>query len=772
MKRQYVLCAFRSIKRNKLPSIINIAGLAVGLSTALFALLFSYYEFTYERCHENYNQIGKVITFGNFGAFSELPGSFPQTAVDLPANFPEVTDAVCSFKLPSVFYKDNELVIESNIVLAQEKFMDVFTYHFLSGGIYSDDDESVCISQSMAKKYFGKADPVGKSLKCVLNGHEFILSISGVFKDLPGNTHLETDAVISWNVVKQVLNNSEGYETTDYDVYCLLSPNTDIKKLNEKIAANLNAPTKIEDCTVALMPISDYHLNSVFENNKANLYILFIGGIIALLLSILNYVSQSSIMYTTRIQEVGIRLSNGAKAKDIFNQFMTDTAVVTLLGFGLALLIVHQAMPFFNSMMDTHLNLMFSGKVMILIGVLFIITVFLAGFYPSLLMSGLKPVLLLRSSISNSSGKSKIRSVMSTSQFVVAILLIQLMIVTQKQAGYLDQDEIVGFNADNVMNVNGHNWGDLNKIKTEVLRNTAIESVTWSQNMPAMQASLTSYWKMEDNTQMANMFTCEADFLKVFRISMDEGRFFSSERETDKDNSIVVNKLMVSTMGWDNPVGKQLMVWGKMYTVIGVVSNYMAAPPIFEDTPLIIRYSANQANRLIFRINPDRKKEAYEHITHVLREANPNYPINLMSYQDSTSQGAKSFYSTASLINVFVLVVILNAFLSLFGLSYFIAERNKKQIGIHKIFGASVATIYWKLSKSLMIRFVVAFILVTPISYLVSIEYISTFSYQMPLTPDIYIFSGVVVLILLLVSTGFKIIAAANRNPVDALRYE
>ena len=255
MKRQYILCAFRSIKRNKLPSFINIAGLAIGLSTALFTLLFSYYEFSYERGHDKYERIAKVITFGNFGAFSELPQSFPQTAIDLPANFPEITDGVCSFQLPSVFYKDNVPLTESNIVLAQEKFMDIFTYQFLSGGIYSDDDESLCISQTMAEKYFGKDNAVGKLLKANLNGHELMLTVAGVFKDLPGNTHLKTDAIVSWNLAKQVLNNPEGYLTTDYDVYCLVTPHTDIKKLNEKIASDFKFPSQIDDCTVALMPI-------------------------------------------------------------------------------------------------------------------------------------------------------------------------------------------------------------------------------------------------------------------------------------------------------------------------------------------------------------------------------------------------------------------------------------------------------------------------------------------------------------------------------------
>lgn len=772
MKKQYLISAIRSIKRNKLPSAINIAGLAIGLSTALFALLFSYHELTYEKCHENSERIGKVITFGNFGAFTQLPTSFSKTAIDLPNNFPEVTQGVCARKTEAIVYKDNMPFTELNVVLAQSKLMQIFTYDFIMGGIYSDNDQGVCLSKSMGEKYFGDENPVGKNLKFELWGKEFVVNVCGVFKDLPGNTHLKTDALVSWNVAKQILDDTEAYNSTDYDVYCLLTPKTNIKSLNQKIAANLEIPVQIEDCVVALMPIKDYHLNSVFENNKANLYILFIGGVIALFIAILNYVSQSSIMYTTRMQEVGVRLANGGRAKDIFNQFMTDTAVVTFIGFALAILMVQMVLPYFNDLLDTNLSLLSDVNIIGLIVVLFLVTVFVSGIYPSLIMSRIKPVMLLRSSISNNLGKSRMRNTISTIQFVFAILLIQLMIVTQKQGSYLTRNEVTGYNADNVISITGWQWGDLSTIKNEILRNTAIKTVSWSKSMPAMQASFIPDWGMPDNKQMANIFNCEADFLKLFKIGMDEGRFFSNERETDKHHSIVVNQLMVSYMGWDNPIGKQLMVYNKMYTVIGVVSNYMAAPPIFEEIPLIIRCSGNQANNLIFRIDPDREKEAYTHINQVLREANPNYPINLLGYEDYLAQGAKTFYTTATLINIFVFIVILNAFLSLFGLSYFIAERNKKQIGINKIFGASVSIIYWKLSKSLIIRFVIAFLMITPISYLISKQYISTFTYHMPLTADIFIISGILVLAMLLISTGYKIMQAATRNPVEALRYE
>ncbi len=772
MLKHYIKSAFRNMARNKLTSLINIFGLAIGLGTAILAMLYSYYEFTYEKCYPHAEQIGKVITYGNFGAFSQIPGSFPQTAVDIPATFPEVSEGVVTRKIEAIVYKNNEPLLERNVVVAEAGFMPMFSYHFLLGQSYSPHEQAVCLSETLAKKYFGTENPLGKTLKFNIDNKEFIFPVSGVYKDLPGNTHIKPDILVSWSIAKDLFNTSEGYLSTDYDVYCKLLPNTDMTHLNQQIAGGLKIPTNIDECSVALMPISAYHLQSVFENNKVNLYILFIGGIIALVIAIFNYISQATILYTTRMQEVGIRLSNGGKASDIFKQFMTDTAVLTFFGFALALISVKVTLPYFNALIDTQLSLHMDAQTLGLIATLFFLTVFLSGLYPALVMARVKPVLLLRSTIGKAFDKNRMRNSMSTVQFVFAILLLQLMLVTQKQGNYLTNDEVVGFNSDNILVTNGRAWGELDKVKTELLRSPAITQVSWGKNLPAMQASLTSDWKTPDNAQMASIFSCEADFLDLFQIQMAEGRFFSNERKTDITNSVVVNQILADNMNWDTPIGQTLMVRNHNYEVIGVVDDYMAVPPIFESTPLIALCEDNFANNLIIRYNPAKEKEAFAYINKVLREANPNYPINLTTYDDVMALGAKSFYSTATLVNIFVGIIILNAFLSLFGLSYFVAERNKKQIGINKVFGASVAAIYWKLSKNFIRRFVIAFVLITPLSYIASKQYITTFSRQLPLTPDIFLLSGLLVLLMLLLSTGFKILNAAFQNPINSLRYE
>ncbi|MDA3891009.1 MAG: ABC transporter permease [Salinivirgaceae bacterium] len=769
---QYLKSAWRNIWRNKLPSALNILGLAIGLSTGILAMLFSHHEFTYELCHKNADQLAKVVTFGNFGAFKQIPSTFPQVAIDLKEKYPEIENAIRTSNTEAIIFKENEPIAENRMRVVEPDFLTMFTFNFVDGGPFYTGEQSMVISETMAQKYFGRSSAAGKQLKCEFWGKPFLLTVAGVFEDLPSNTHLKAPAFVNLDAVKSTYSHIDGFHSTDFDVYCKLSPTTNFKDLNNRLAQTYELPVDIEDCKIALMPVKDLHLRSVFENNKANLYILFIGGIVALFIAIFNYITQSSILYSTRTQEVGVRLSNGGKPKDIFIQFMVDTFSITFLGFTLALLFLKIAIPYFNNLVDTDLSLKLSLEQYLIIALIFILTVLFSGFYPSLIMARLKPIFLLRSSFNSGLGKSRMRNLMTTIQFVIAIMLLQNMLITQKQGKYLSDASSIGYETENVVSLNGYAWGDLNLIKEELMRSTSIEAVAWARQLPGMQTSMTTEWKKTGNTQMANKLNCDPGYFDLFHIKMEEGRFFSNENEADKKDGVVVNQLLVESMGWEDALNKKLMVSDKEYRVLGVVSNYMVSPPIFEETPLIITQTGNNSNNLIIRLNPEKTDEALNHIHSVLRKANPNYPINPIFYSDLSYQLAKTFISSGTLVNGFVVIIILNAFLSLFGLSYFMAERSKKKIGVNKVFGASVLNIYWSLSKSFILRFAIAFTLITPLSYIFSMHYVSIFSKQMPITADIFILSGIMVLAMLMLSITYKIIKAANGNPVDALRYE
>ncbi len=774
MITQYIKIAWRNLWRNKLSSSINIVGLAVGLGTGILAMLYSYNEMNYERCHNNANQLAKVITYGNFGAFRQLPTTFPQAAFDLPEQFPEIKNAVRVKRISNnqvVVFRGTEPILENNFLLTEANFFEMFTYTF-SEGRYTGEANTIILSQSMASKYFGTQNPIGEVLKIEIFGNIFHLKLEAIYKDLPNNTLVNSPAIMSWSVAKTLFKERRGYSDTGFDVYCQMLPNYDIKKLNTKIVADYKPSTQLDDFHIALMPIKDFHLKSTFENNSANLYLLFIGGLIALLIAIFNYINQSTIQYSMRTQEVGIRLSNGGGRKDIFMQFMVDTFLTTSLAFGLSLMIISTVLPYFNQLLDTDISLNAGLSPKLIVIALFGLTVLLSGFYPAVVMSKVKASLLLKSMISPNLRKSRMRNVLTTVQFVFAILLLQIMIVSQRQGEYMFNSDVCGFNADNVIAINGYKWGDLNKIKTELLRNTSVEAVSWGQNMPAMHTNMTRSWNGPNNQRMANIFKCEPDFLNVFNIEIDKGRFYRRDNVADRSDGVVVNQLLVNALAWDDPIGKSLRVWGQKREVIGVVSNYMAAPPIFEETPLIIMPAGNQSQNLMILVNPNNLKDAHQHIELVLKQANPNYPINLMYYNEIADELAKTFISTATIVNAFVIVIIFNAFLSLFGLSHFIVERSKKQIGVKKVMGASVINVYWELSKSFVIRFVVAFAIITPLSYLFSVQYLSTFSRQLPLTADIFIQSGCMVLVMIALATGYKIIRTALENPVKALRYE
>ncbi len=768
---QYIKSAWRNLLRNKLSTFLNVVGLSIGLGTGILAMLYAYSEISYEKCHTKADRLAKVITYGDFGAFKQLPTTFPQTAIDLPEKFPQIERAVRIRKMNgATVFKSSIPLLQNNMITAEAGYLDMFTYKFKQGR-YTGQNNTIIISEKMSHKYFGDADPLGETLKIEIYGNIFHLTVEAVYHNLPYNTHLKTSAIISWNVAQKLYQSRRGFESTNFDVYCLVNPHTDIKQLNQQIATDYNIPVNIEGCKVALMPVKDFHLKSTFENNTANLYLLFIGGIISLIISILNYVNQSTILYSMRIQEVGIRLSNGGKSKDIFIQFMLDTFLVTLVSFSLSLFILFLVLPHFNNLMDTEISLQLGIETTFIIIALFAFTALLAGFYPSLVMSKTKPALLIRSVTGQKISKSRMRSIMTTVQFVFAILLLQVMMVIQRQGSVLENANHTGFDEKNVIAINGYKWGNLNKLKEELLRNTAIEAVSWGQNLPGMQTNMTPDWLKEGNNIVANKNSCEAGYFDLFKIKMKKGSSFSGNNKADKDK-VIINELLVKTLGWEDAIGKQIMLHKKQYQVIGVVDNYMAAPPIFNDTPLILLSSKNQDNNLLIRVNPNRRKEAHKHITFVLRQANPNYPINLKYYEELAYDLAKSFISTATLINAFVIIIILNALLSLFGLSHFIAERNKKQIGIKKVFGASGINVYWELSKSFVWRFAIAFTIITPLSYFFSKQYISTFSRQLPLTSDIFILSGALVLGMLLISTSYKIIRTVLRNPVDAIRYE
>ena len=348
------------------------------------------------------------------------------------------------------------------------------------------------------------------------------------------------------------------------------------------------------------------------------------------------------------------------------------------------------------------------------------------------------------------------------------------MLVMDKQGRYLSREDVKRYNGENVICVNGYPWGDLNKVKTELLKNPSIETVSWGSTLPSMSFNVTSEWKEKDNKVMAVTYNYEPDFPKVYQIKMLGGRFLSYEFPSDMENGIVINPIAVAELGYTDPVGKTVLLNNKLYTIVGVIDNYMALPPIFDNMPLLITQSRDLNDFLFIRIRPGGTEAIKAFITKTLKQFNPDYPVEL-KYHDEVMYGtreAKSWIAISRLMHVFFMIIIIASLIGVFGLSLFISQRNRKKVVILKVFGASVPAIMAKLTRGILLQVTLAFLMATPVSIMFSNQYMATFPIHSK--PGIWLFlsGGAMTMVLVLVTVSWQTWKTAVSNPAESLKYE
>jgi len=770
----YIIVAWRNLLKNKMVSFINILGLTLGLASAVLAILYARHELTFENCHEKADRIAKVYISTEIEELHNIPTSFGPEGEALKSLFPEVELNTISFIFGGIVRVGENLFNEDDIVMADSAFFSVFTVPFIEG-IYTSDPQTVVLSEKAAQRYFGKESPVGKNVTITYHGQKIDFLVTGVFKDFPSNTHLQAEFIIPFTLAKRFdfLRYTE-YESNNYNTYVLLQPGTDIKSLNKKISDSYKIPVDVKSISAFLMPVREIHFRGTYENNKGKLLVFLVGGFFMLITSCINYINLTNILFSTRGKETGIRKVNGSRRTNIIAQFLTDTTFSALIGFNLAIILLKLILPWFNAIMDTHLNLVPDLQFFVLLFVLFSFTVLLSGLYPALRYSSLKPVNLMRSNTHQTKGKSPSRWILTTFQFFLAVIFIQVMMVMTNQNKYIFSDDVKKYDEENVICMPGYPWGDLKKVKEELLKNPAIEIVSWGSSIPSMGFNGITEWKDEHNEDIAVSNSFGLDYPAVYRIKMKSGRYFSSEFTADTNNSIIVNQVAADELGFSDPVDKMMYAFGRQYKIIGVIDNYMAIPPIFERMPLLITLSGDQDNYLIMRINPANREATREYIVNTLQKFNPDHPVDIKYHQDILfeQKESRSYISAGKLMNLFFILTIITSLIGLFGLSVFIAERHRKEVGIRKACGAPAFKIILKLSKGLLVQVLIVLGIATPLSYFITNGYLSVFPVHFNPGIFFYLFGGLAGSLILMITVSWQTWHAANRNPVEALRYE
>lgn len=771
MLRINLLMAWRNLKKNRMVSAINILGLTVGLACALLAIVYSYHELTYENCHKNADRISRVYISGDFGSLKWIQNTWGPEGEMLRNMFPEIEMNSISRLYDATVRVGDNLFLEKKVLFADSAFFRIYTVPLIEGQ-QKNDPASIIISEKTAGKYFAGGDPIGKTMLVILDGQKMNFTVTGVYKNFPSNTEVQGDFIVPFNVSKRFSYwNYTTYGSTDYTTTVLLKPGTDIMALNKKIAAN-KLPVTILDAYPFLMPIKDIHLNGDYFNNYGKLLAFFIGGILVLVISCINYVNLTNILFTGRQKEIGARMVNGANRFGIFKQLICDTAFSTALSFMLALVLLYAVLPDFNAIMDTHISLAFSWELIFIILGLFAATVLLSGVYPAIKISLSRSVDYFKSTNSLSLGKNRSLWTLTTLQFFIAVVFIQVMMVLGKQNSHLTDQHVLGCNPEDVICTTGYAWGDLNKVKAEMEKEPSVLSVSWASAMPMMGVSISNDWKEKDNRLPANRLYADVDYLNVYQIKMLEGRFFSKEYSSDFENAVVINKLTAEALGYSDPVGRMMFANGKQCQIIGVIDSYMALPPVFAEMPQLIFPSGNQSTNLLFRIDPAKREKAFSYIKETLQKINPDYPVELKYHLDYGEEMAKSYYSANYLVHTFFIISIITALFGLFGLSVFIAERHRKEIGIRKVCGASSFRIINQLSKGLIVQVLIAVCLASPLTFAISLQYLSMFPKHVQVDMVLLLGGGLLAFALMMLTVTWQSWRAATRNPVESLRYE
>ncbi len=768
MSGLYVKTAWRNLMKHKLISLINILGLSIGLTCSVLAIYYAYNEYSYESCHQKADRISRVYTFGNFGAIDWLPNTFPKVAADLRERYPEVENAAVCRMVSGVVMHQNVPVNQNHIMVTEPSVNDILSIRYQAGQAPQSGQE-IGLSRKMALKYFGNDTPLGQSLQLSIWGQSFDYTVTGVFNDLPANTHCQVACQIPFNMAEKFHFDLADYDDADYTVFVLARPGTDWQAFNLKLAADYKIPADIQNLMVSLVPIKKIHFyKNLNDNNLANLLVLLSGGIIALVLSCISYINLNSILASSRFRELGIRKAIGGNRRQIRRMLLADAALTAGISFLLALFLSYYLLPGFNTLMSRELSPVPSLEIWGVLLILIVLVSLISGILPARKLNRSKTVSLLFHPKVHS---GKIRYGLLAFQFVVAIVLLQFFIISHRQTNYMFQADVVKCNADNVWMANGWYWGDLDKVKDELLKCPDIETVSWGSSIPGINMNIVNNWKEPGNTAMALDLTCESDYAKVFQIKMLQGRYFSDEYPAD-DQSVVINSLTAQVLGYDEPLGKSLWYRERTYQIIGVIDNYQAVPVIFDKMPIIMTRSEAMNHNLFIRARQGRMEEAREYTTGVLAKINPTQPVELTTFNDIIMDVGKSYRATGTLIDIFTLVVICNAMMGLFGLSLFVSQFRDKEVGIRKVCGASGWSIIRKLSKGFALQLLVALVIATPISMFLGKGYVSTFANHISMTPDLFLQGGALAFLMVVLATGSRIGYAATRNPVEVLRYE
>ena len=802
MIKNYFKVALRNLWKNKGLSFINIFGLASGMACSLLIFLFVTDELSYDRFTVGSDRVYRVVKDFVNDDGSRLPDATtpPAVAPAIQKEIPgieHVTRVFPGWGNNSLFtYKDKH-VYEQRLYRVDSSFFDVFSFSFLQGNPASAFKEvnSIIVTRTAAKKYFGDDDPMGKVLHVDGLGD---LMVSAVLKDVPPNAHFHFDWLVPMRKFSGNIDGQWGWY--NFYTYIKLQPHMSIKNIEAKIQAIYKQNNKDGKNIFYTQPLSDIHLNSnlkwELETNSDRLYVYVFSvvGFLIILIAAINYINLVTARSSLRAKEIGIRKVAGAYSSSLIKQFLLESLVLSLLAAVVAIFIAQLLLPVVNGITQKQLVLFSVGNyatIYFLSGTLGI--GLLAGLFPALYLSSFKPVIILKGSRVNEKGVFTLRKALVVVQFSISIALIAGSIIIYQQINYIHAAQL-GLEKDQVVILRGysslsktsaaafeHSLLQLNGVKNAASADGVIGGQNWTTTLKL---------KGSQNGQLVNFLSVGDNFLATTGITIKEGRGFSPDFPSDtilnnsngkleQDiGSVILNEKAVHDLGITSPVlGKQLE-WGSdgdtlyFVKVIGIVKDFHFASFKNEIKPFAFFRMPNRYDYLSIKLSGQNIFTTLQQIESKWRSFSPNHPFQYFFLDETFSQQYKAESNFQKIFIVLVVLSIVISCLGLFGLAAFTAERRTREIGIRKVLGASVTRITTMLSTDFLKLVLVSIFIASPLAWWAMSKWLQDYAYRIHISWWIFLIAGFASVLIAVITISFQAIKAAVANPVKSLRTE
>ena len=788
MIKNYLKIAWRNLWRNKFFSAINILGLALGLACSVLILLWVQNELSVDGYHANGDRLYQVFERQYFdkqvqGQYS-TPGVLPD---EMKKVVPEVEYAAGFSNYNENTFRVGNKILKLNGGYASADFFKMFSYKLLQGTPQTalNTPVSIAISRKMAEDFFkSPQDAIGKTIRYE-NKSNF--TITAVFENLPENTSNKFEYLVNWDDFLIENSWAKQWGNNGPQTYVMLRTSADPELVNKKIAHFMdtyNKPSAAFREEIGLQKFQDVYLHSNFKNGEIEggrvvfVRLFDIIGIFILLIACINFMNLTTARSVKRAREIGVRKVVGAVRSVLIQQFIGEAIWLTFIAAIISLLLVVLLLPLFNSVTQKQITLPFNqGYFWLGMFGLTLVTGFIAGSYPALFLSSFNPVKVLKGAVQPSSGSAWFRKGLVVLQFVLSVVLIVGTIVISNQINYIQTIDL-GYNRENLIYIPLE--GDLTAkyavFKDEALKMPGIQQVTRITNTPTNFGSSTGniQWEGKDpnvNIQFTQV-SAGYDLVKTMKLKVLEGREFSKDFGTDS-LSFMINESALKRVGYKDPIGKPITMWGKKGKIIGILKDFhfnSLHEPIY---PLIVRYGEKEAyGSILVRTQPGQTKQALASIEKLCKDLNPNFTFTYAFSDEEYQKQYNSEQILGKLSNVFAFLAIFISCLGLLGLAMFTAEQRIKEIGIRKVLGASAASLFALLSKEFLILVSIALVIGSAIAWFAMNKLLESYIYHTTIGWQVFALSGLISIVIALITVSFQSIKAALMNPVKSLRSE